>query len=148
MAYATNSDLIQYVPTIVNHGVADFTTQLTEAEADVNRYLEVNWYNKSFTSGYNQVGRIAGSEFDASKLTDTQWTRVTVFRALYAHILPLLSPFQVGGDTFQEMINYYRERFHEEINMAIAQGVEYDTNGDAEITTAEKYKQRADRIYR
>ena len=148
MAYATNSDLTQYVPSIVNHGITDFTTQLTEAESDVNRYLEVNWYNKTFTQGFDQIGRAVGAEFDATLLTDTQWTRATVFRALYAHILPLLSPFQVSGDTFQTMIDYYRNRFHEEIDMEIAQGVEYDLDNDGTVTRTEKHKVRQDRIYR
>lgn len=148
MAYATNSSLTQYVPSIVNHGITDFTTQLTEAEGDVNRYLEVNWYNKTFTQGFDQIGRAVGAEFDATLLTDTQWTRATVFRALYAHILPLLSPFAVSGDTFQTMIEYYRNRFHEEIDMEIAKGVEYDLDNDGTVTRTEKHKVRNDRIYR
>jgi len=148
MAYATNAQLTAVQPTIVNHGITDFTDQLTEAEADVNRHLEVNWYNKTFTQGFDQIGRAVGAEFDATLLTDTQWTRSTIYRALYAHILPLLSPYQVGGDSFREMMDYYRERYFEEIEMEMAQGVEYDLDNDGSITRTEKHKHRQDRIFR
>ena len=148
MAYATNSQLTAIQPSIVNHGITDFTAQLAEAEADVKRYIEVNWYNKTYSQGYDRVGRRIGSTFDASKLVEAQWTRATVYRALYAHILPLLSPFAVGGDTFTNMIEHYRNRFVEEMDMEMAQGVQYDGDGDGSIAESEKFKQRQERIYR
>ena len=148
MAYATNAQLIDVQPTIVNHGITDFTDQLTESETDVKRYIEVNWYNKHIDQGFNRIGRAVGAEFDATKLTDSQWTRATIYRALDAHILPLLSPFAVGGDTFREMIDYYRNRFVEEMDMELAKGVEYDHDGDSVISRGEKHKHRQDRIYR
>ena len=148
MAIATNTQLTAVQPSIVNHGITDFTAQLTEAEADVKRYVEVNWYNKTYSQGYDGVGRRIGSTFDASKLVEAQWTRATIYRALYSHILPLLSPFAVGGDTFREMIEHYRNRFVEEMDMEMAQGVQYDGDGDGSIAEAEKFKQRQERIYR
>lgn len=148
MAYATNTQLQAVQPSIVNHGITDFTAQLTEAEADVKRYIEVNWFNKTYSQGFDRVGRRIGSTFDATKLTDSQWQRATIYRALYAHILPLLSPFAVGGDTFREMIDHYRNRFVEEMDMEMAQGVEYDGNNDGSISESEKFKQRQERIYR
>lgn len=148
MAYATNAQLQDVQPTIINHGITDFTDQLTEAEADVKRYIEIEWYNKHFSQGFNQIGRAVGAEFDASLLTDSQWTRATIYRALYAHILPLLSPFAVGGDTFREMITFYKNRFNEEMDAVIAKGVEYDLNNDSVIQRSEKHKVAHGRVYR
>jgi hypothetical protein len=148
MAYATNTQLQAVQPSIVNHGITDFTAQLTEAEADVKRYIEVNWFNKTYSQGFNGIGRKIGATFDASKLVDAQWQRATVYRARYAHILPLLSPFAVGGDTFREMIEHYRNRFVEEMDMEMAQGVQYDGDSDGNITESETFKQRQERIYR
>ena len=148
MAYATNTQLTAVQPTIVNHGITDFTTQLTDAETDVKRYIEIEWYNKHFSQGFNQIGKAVGAEFDSTLLTDSQWTRATIYRALYAHILPLLSPFAVGGDTFREMIDYYRNRFHEEMDAEIAKGVEYDLNNDNVIQRSEKHKVAHGRVYR
>lgn len=148
MAYANNTQLQAVQPTIVNHGITDFTAQLADAETDVNRYIEVNWYNKHFSQGFNQIGRAVGAEFDATLLIDSQWTRATIYRALYAHILPQLSPFAVGGDTFREMIDHYRNRFNEEMDLEIAKGVQYDLNNDGVITRSEKHKVAQGRIYR
>ncbi len=148
MAYANNTQLQAVQPSIVNHGITDFTAQLTEAEADVKRYIEVNWFNKTYSQGFNGIGRKIGATFDASKLVEAQWQRATVYRALYSHILPLLSPFAVGGDTFREMIEHYRNRFVEEMDMEMAQGVQYDGDSDGSITESETFKQRQERIYR
>lgn len=148
MPYATNAQLQDVQPSIVNHGITDFTDQLNEAEADVKRYIEIEWFNKSFRQGFNAIGRAIGSEFDSTLLTDSQWTRATIYRALYAHILPLLSPFAVGGDTFREMIDYYRNRYYEEVNAEIAKGVEYDSNNDGSVSRSEKHKVAHGRIFR
>lgn len=138
MAFATNAQLVDVVPTITSHGVTDFTALLAEAENDVKRYLEVKWYNKT----------TRGATFDASLLTESQWTRATIFRALSTHILPSLSPFAVGGDTFREMITFYKARFNEEMDMEISQGIEYDSDNSGSISAGEIHRQRADRIYR
>lgn len=148
MAFATNAQLVEVLPTIINHGITDFTSDLAEAEKDVKRYLEVNWYNKTYSGGYNQVGSAVGSAYDASLLTEAQWRRATIFRALSTHILPSLSPFTVGGDTFREMITFYKSRFNEEMDMEMAQGVEYDADDDGTISKGEVHRQRADRVYR
>lgn len=147
-AYASDSDLIEYIPTIFDHGVDTFSDELTRATSDVQRYIEVNWYNKNFTTGFNQVGRRIGADFDASLLNADQWKRSVVYLALYAFILPRLSPFRVDGDTFQEQISFYKNRYNEEISMAMAQGVQYDLNDDGDIQTNEKYRHRRDRLYR
>jgi len=148
MAFATNAQLVEVLPTIINHGITDFSSDLAEAEKDVKRYLEVNWYNKTYSGGYNQVGSAVGSAYDASLLTEAQWRRATIFRALSTHILPSLSPFTVGGDTFREMITFYKSRFNEEMDMEMAQGVEYDADDDGTISKGEVHRQRADRVYR
>lgn len=146
--YATDTDLQEYVPTIFDHGVASFTTELTRATQDVQRWVEINWFNEHFNSGYNSVGRRIGGTFDATKLTATQWERATIYLALYAYILPRLSPWRVESDSFQEQITFYRNRYHEEVKAELAKGVEYDLDGDSVVETGEKFKARQDRLYR
>lgn len=147
MAYATNESLMDLVgTTIFDHGVEDFTDELTKAEADVKRYIEVNWFNKALGS---RAGRVAslGNTFDATLLTDSQWEHSTVFLAMYRYILPRLSPFR-GDDAFSNQISFYRQRFNEEITEEMAKGVEYDINDDGTIQEGEKYQKPNDRIYR
>lgn len=147
MAFATNGDLLKYIPTIFDHGTEDFTDEIAQAEADVKRYIEINWYNKTFGTGYDQIGRRVGADFDETLLTATQWTRATVYRSLYSYILPQLATWR-DGDSFVEQIKHYRERYHEEIDAEMAKGVEYDLNDDGTIQRNEKYRHRKDRLYR
>lgn len=148
MAYATADDLIKYVPTIFDHGHDDFSNELSLAESDVTRTIETEWYNKVFASGYNTRGRRITPDFDSSKVTDSQWTRATVYLALYAYILPKLSPFLPDGDSFREQIKFYKERYNEELNAEFAKGVEYDSDGDGTIESGETFVHRQDRLYR
>ena len=46
------------------------------------------------------------------------------------------------------MIEHYRNRFVEEMDMEMAQGVQYDGDSDGSITESETFKQRQERIYR
>ena len=148
MAFATNGDLLKYIPTIFDHGTEDFSDEIAQAEADVKRYIEINWYNKNFGTGYDQIGRRVGADFDATLLTETQWNRATVYRALYAYILPQLATWRPDGDSFTEQLKHYRERYHEEIDAEMAKGVEYDLNDDGTLQRNEKYRHRKDRLYR
>lgn len=148
MAYATNNDILKYVPTIFDHGIEDFGDELALAEGDVKRYIEINWYNKTFGTAYDQFGKRVGQEFDDSKLTATQWTRAIVYRALCNYILPQLATWTPNGDVFTEQIRHYKNRFEEEISAEMAKGVEYDLDGDDSIATSERFKARRDRLYR
>lgn len=147
-AYATNDDLLDYIPTIFDHGVESFTDDLTRATTDVQRYVEINWYNKNFPTGVDRVGQRIGAEFDASRLNADQWKRSVIYLALYAFILPRLSPFRIEGDSFQEQISFYKNRYMEEVSASMAQGVQYDMDGDETFAINEKYRHRRDRLYR
>lgn len=148
MAYANNEDLMELVgTTIFDHGVEDFADELAKAEADVNRYIEVNWFNKTYAARNRLVGTTVGTTFDETKLTDAQWTHSTIFLAMYRYILPRLSPFR-GDDAFTNQITFYRQRFNEEIKEEMAKGVEYDQNADGTVTEGEKHQINKDRVYR
>lgn len=147
-AYATNEDLMDLVgTTIFDHGVEDFTDELTKAEADVKRYIEVHWFKETYAIKRKLVGSTAGAVFDASLLTEAQWKHSTIYLAMYKYILPRLSPFR-GDDSFSNQISFYKERYFEEIKEEMAKGVEYDSNNDGNITESEKHTHRKDRVYR
>lgn len=137
MAFAINEDLLNYVPTIFDHGIEDFSAEITMAEADVIRYIQINWFNKAFS----------GETFNSALLTATQWNRSTVYYALYAYILPQLSPWRAEGDSFQEQITYYKNRFKEEIEAEMARGVEYDYNNDATVSAGEVFNSNRGRLW-
>lgn len=147
MSFANNSDLVTYYPTAMDHGVADWTNELTLAQGDVEILVKTRWFNQEF--GQPQ-GRTIGSMpiFDPALLTETQWTRATVYRALAVYILPKLSTFRPEGDSFREQLAFYQNRFDEEFNLQLGSGVEYDLDGDNTVTTGEKFSVAQDRLYR
>mgnify|MGYP000066243944 CR=1 FL=1 len=147
MMYATNDDLINLIGgEIFDHGRDDFTSELTRAESDVNRYIEVNWFQKTRGGSSKRIVTV-GETFDATKLSAAQWKTSTIYLALYRYILPQLSPFR-GEDSFTHKISFYKERYFEEIKEVMASGIEYDSNDDGTITENEVYEHRQDRVYR
>ena len=138
MAFATNTNMMDYAPEVYEQGVDDWTAELGRAEQDVTDQVQIKWYN-------NHHNR---SDFDKTLLVETQWTRATVYRALFAHVLPKLSTFRPEGDPFREQIEFYKERYAEELNTQFALGIKYDKNDDGNIDDAEVHEYKQDRLYR
>lgn len=138
MAFATITDITEYEPDILNYGLPEFDDAIAKAEQDVKRYLRVNWWPSQ------QIGRfditIVGfnAEMDETKLTDSQFTRATVYCALGYYIYPRLSKFEPTLDVFQMKYDYYKKMYAEEIDMVIRDGIEYDIDDDGNVTAAEK----------
>jgi hypothetical protein len=51
--------------------------------------------------------------------------------------LPKLTNW-VDGDRFQNMIEFYKSRYSEELESVLQDGVEYDANDDSVVTDEEK----------
>ena len=133
--YATNSDITDYVPDIFEHGVADFTSELTRATDTVNKRLKSEWWSNH------------PNNFDDTKLNDAQWTETTVYAALAYFILPRLSSFR-EGDVFMGMSSFYRDRYESTYRRELETGVDYDSDGDASYEDSEKSFTRMDRLTR
>jgi len=137
MAFATNNDLYRYTPDIFEHGVEDWAAELSTAEADVADYVRVKYYQQHHSS----------NNWNVANLTETQWTKATVYRALSTYILPKLATFRLD-DVFVEQIKFYKERYAEEMDLQFAIGIQYDANEDGTITEAETIQYTQDRLYR
>lgn len=149
MSFATNEDLVDYYPTAWDHGVADWTAELAQAQEDVETLIKSRWFNKEFDSGSARYRVVGGFPiYDPSKLTPSQWTRATCFRALACYILPKLSTFRPEGDSFREQLNFFQSRFEEEFNLQLGAGVEYDVNDDNTVSEGEKFQVDQLRLYR
>ena len=139
MAMATNTDLEKYCPEVFEQGIDDWTDELTDAQADVENLIQYNWWNKMHSR----------SEWDATKLDETQWTKSTVYKAMAAYILPKLSTFRPEGDPFREQLSFYKERFEEEFDVQFGLGIRYDEDDDGNISdTGEVYEFDQSRLYR
>jgi hypothetical protein len=151
MSFATNEDLVEYWSTAMDYGVADWTQELTQAQLDVETMIKSRWFNKEFNTGVRYRISAPGnsSAFNAGRLTESQWTRATCFRALSCYILPKLSTFRPEGDAFREQLNFFGSRFEEEFNLQLTAGVEYDLNDDGLIDIGgEKFEVDTSRMYR
>jgi len=148
MPFATNNDLVKYFPTAMDHGVADWTSELTQAQGDVELLVKTRWFNIEF--GGTNTNRVSPSVpvYNPALLLASQWTRATVYRALSVYILPKLSTFRPEGDAFREQLSFFQNRFDEEFNMQLGSGVGYDLDSSGTITNNEKFAIAQDRLYR
>lgn len=136
--FATISDIIEYEPNILDYGISNFDDALVKAQADVERFLRVNWWPTQTIGKYDITIIGTFTEMDANKLTASQMTRATVYCALGYYIYPRLSKFEPEIDVFQNKFDYYKKLYHEEIDMVIRDGVEYDIDSSGTITNVEK----------
>tara|TARA_R100001086_G_scaffold72369_1_gene34766 strand:- start:2396 stop:2854 length:459 start_codon:yes stop_codon:yes gene_type:complete len=142
MAFATRSDLTVYQPDIGDMGLSTSQqdTYVTQAIADVQRDIRNRWWSVYQTTKLRDISHLDEVEMDNSKLTDSQWTRCTVYRALGFLICPALTKFNPTGaeDRFQKMGEYYRTLYEQEFNDVLRDGVEYDQDGNSSIANSEK----------
>jgi hypothetical protein len=127
MAYSTDTDLQDIIPDILDFGIAAFTDEHGFAEDDINRELRSKWFYKLGISG----------EMDATLLTASQFTKASSYLVLWKYALPQLTNW-VDNDRFLNMIDFYKQRYNEEMASIFADGVEYDRDDDGSLTQEEK----------
>lgn len=127
MAFSTDSDLTDIIPDILTLGISSFTDEHNRADADIKREIRSRFWSKTQRTG----------EMDDAQLTNAQWTRAATFLVLWKYALPQLTNW-VDGDRFQNMISFYRDLYHQEMNAIFEDGVEYDFNDDGTISNSEK----------
>lgn len=133
MAFATNNNLQEYAPDVFEQGIDDWTDELTKAQTDVINMIQYKWWNKYYSR----------SKFNSTLLVEAQWTKSTVYQALYAYILPRLSTFRPEGDPFREQLTFYKERFNEEFDIQFGLGIQYDFEDDGSIDEDTDVKQQS-----
>ena len=138
MAFATISNVLEYEPDIQEYGIHNFDDALTKSQADVERHLRIHWWPTQQIGKYDITVIGLNAEMNADLLTDSQLTRATVYHALAYYIYPQLSKFEPDLDVFQVKMEYYKQRFAEEIDLVIRDGVEYDIDNDGTVTDVEK----------
>ena len=127
MAFSSDADLMDIVPDILSFGIDSFSTDHAKAQADIERKIRADWWDKRGFSG----------ELKPQYLTDSQWTRANAYLVLWKYALPQLTNW-VDGDRFQGMIDFYKSRFSEEIEAVFKDGVEYDDDNNGTIDDDEK----------
>ena len=136
MAYSSDADLLKLIPDILDFGIETFVAEHPKAKLDIERELGIKWWPRKGIAG----------EMDNSKLTSSQFTMTSAYLVLYRYVLPQLTNW-TDGDRFGNMIDFYKARYGEELEAVLADGVEYDADGDGNIKLDEKQPvgQRLDR---
>ena len=139
-----SADLQDYQPDILGYGVADFDTQLQFAEDDVIRQVREEWWERyRHTVRYRDITKVTTIEMDETKLVASQFKRAVLFKALADYIFPILTKWKDpqggdGADAFQVQMAHYRQRYAEEFQAILRDGISYDEDGNSTITVDEK----------
>ena len=136
------SHVQEYQPDIAAYGITNFDTQLQHAEDDVIRRIREEWWERyRHTVRFKDITKVTSIELNKALLTNTQWTRSVVYRALGEYILPMLTKWKTPDgdiDAFQVQIEFYRARYNEEFQAILRDGVEYDEDGGGTVSDIEK----------
>jgi len=136
------AEVQKYQPDIASFGITDFDTQLQFAEDDVIRQIREEWWERyRHTVRYKDITKITSLELVNSKLTDAQWKRCVVYKALAEYIMPQLTKWKTpegDNDAFQVQIDFYRASYATEFQAILRDGVSYDENSDGTIQNSEK----------
>lgn len=136
------AEVQKYQPDIAAYGITDFDIQLQFAEDDVIRQIREEWWERyRHTVRYKDITKVTSIELDSTKLTDAQWKRCVVYKALAEYIMPQLTKWKTpegDNDAFQVQIEFYRASYATEFQAILRDGVEYDEDGDSTISTSEK----------
>ena len=149
MAMSTDSDLMVYQPEILQYGIDEFAGEHAKAEADILRKVRDEWWPKAPYTGLADSPN-TGNEMDASKLTESQFTRCAVYRVLSEYALPQLTKWNAEGDEdkFQVMMKHYKKKYNEEFESILRDGVEYDFDGDGTVEVGEEQPFHTRRLVR
>jgi hypothetical protein len=137
MAFSEDKNLQDLVPDILQLGIDTFTDEHDRAESDILRHLRIDWWERKGISG----------DLNRDYLTDSQFTRLSAYLVLWKYALPQLTNW-VDGDRFQNMIDFYKARYGEELEQILRDGIEYDADDDDTIEQGEKKTYHSGRLTR
>jgi hypothetical protein len=146
--YSTDADVIEYEPTIKEYGVIDFSSYHAKTTADIQRHLRIEWWPRVRRSSQPLRYFDRGLEMDTTKLNAAQLKRAAVYHVLSYYILPQLTKHDAEPDRFRMMIDFYKARFRDELDMVLQDGVEYDFDNDGTVEDAEKQPEHFNRLVR
>ncbi|MEI7748232.1 MAG: hypothetical protein WCI81_04065 [Chlorobiaceae bacterium] len=145
MAYSTDADLLKYQPYVFEHGMSSFAAYHADAEADINRDIQILWLPAQSSFFYPcyplMISGLPFAEFDATKLNPAQWMKASVFKVLAAYVLPSLAA-SIGGEGFVAMIAFYERNYVKELENVFSAGVQYLSGSEYAVIYAKTPAER------
>ena len=150
MANFTGADVINagdvsnYQADIYDFGIASGTSEvaffITQTTNDILRDLRIRWWPSYKSNVFTDITVLGSAELVTTKVNLDQFKRAGVYLFLSRYFLPLLTKFkpEADKDRFERMIEFYSSAYSKEFKNIMEDGVEYDSSGDATITSAER----------
>jgi len=140
MPYATDSDLQNLIPGILDQGVASFATQLGFASTDVLNLIKSDWWPKAVVRRFGAIETVdIGPLFpplDEARINEAVLINLTCYRALSHYIIPMLTKDN-KDDSWAKKIGRYEIFYGEEWEL-VAQLPLYDFDGDSQFSDKER----------
>lgn len=144
MSYCVDSDLLKYRPNILSLGVDSWEDQREEAYGMINRVLLTRWYRKVAPEmGYDPNVTI----FDPTQIKEGSLTRLEAFKTLELAYMILMKD-SPEADGFERNMKTFRDKYNEELELVLAQGLDYDWSDSGTFDDDEVYLRAPRRLTR
>jgi hypothetical protein len=135
--FAADSDLLEYEPDIASYGIQQFTELHEKTYDDIIRLLRIEWWPRADYGRYD-ISIVTGRpNMNEDLVLKSQFIRAACYHVMAFYIYPRLSTFDPQGDVFREKMAYYKEKFRDEFDLCLREGVKYDFDSSGTITDSE-----------
>jgi len=135
--FAADSDLLEYEPDIASYGIQQFTELHEKTYDDIIRLLRIEWWPRADYGRYDLSVVTGRPNMNEDLVLKSQFVRAACYHVLAYYIYPRLSTFDPQGDVFREKMAYYKEKFRDEFDLCLREGVKYDFDSSGTITDSE-----------
>jgi len=135
--FAADSDLLEYEPDIASFGIQQFTELHEKTYDDIIRLLRIEWWPRADYGRYDLSIVSGRPTMNEDLVLKSQFIRAACYHVMAFYIYPRLSTFDPQGDVFREKMAYYKEKFRDEFDLCLREGVKYDFDSSGTITDSE-----------
>ena len=135
--FAADSDLLEYEPDIASFGIQQFTELHEKTYDDIIRLLRIEWWPRADYGRYDLSIVSGRPTMNEDLVLKSQFIRAACYHVMAYYIYPRLSTFDPQGDVFREKMAYYKEKFRDEFDLCLREGVKYDFDSSGTITDSE-----------
>ena len=140
----TTSDVLKYQPDAFDFGISTTATEttnfLSQTTNDILRQLRIEWWSVYKQNVYTDITVLNTAEMVDTKVDLDQFERAGVYLFLGRFLLPALTKFrpEAEKDRFERMAEYYMSEYNKEFRSILEDGVNYDSDANASISTSER----------
>lgn len=153
-SFIVDADLVEFMPDVLDYGVASFAAQNLRASDDVYNRIFSEWWPTAISRRFGLLMSTFDIQspimptLDPAYLDSVGLKALTVYRAISHYIMPMLaSDADANGDLFSRRAVRYDMFYKEEWQKAILLPL-YDFNKDTQFTNIERRGRPVKRLLR